>query len=308
MSRIVQIVALGMLIFGAGFVCRWLFAGPNMPSSAEQVIHEPEAIRHAEEEYATGVKYEHLGDLDHAIQQYESLKKAFPKHPTIDYSIGVCQQKQGKTAEAVEAFRRVAGAPDAPKEIIEDAKLRVQKLLSPGLTPSQQTHLDLADDYMRTGEDLKEGVKEQVPATPPSNSSNALPLEHAVWHLELLRQEKPDYIPLYFRIGIVNELLGRHLDAYYGYLLYLTGYERFKIPYANQQHEIRRRMLNCETILGLNENQVFVKSHASNQYLHHKTVENKEVAELSPVTSPDDRAAAKFTVSWGIAAHTGISL
>lgn len=161
-KEMLQIAALITLVFGAGFVCHWLIAGPQR-ASAEQTLPEPKAIRHAEEEYATGVKYESLGDFDHAMQQYENLKKAFPNHPTIDYSIGVCRQKQGKTAEALEAFRRIAAAPNAPQEIADDARARVQKLLSPTLTPAQQMDLDLADEYLRTGEDLKEQAKNTTP-------------------------------------------------------------------------------------------------------------------------------------------------
>lgn len=304
-----QIAALVTLIFGVGFVSHWLTADPHKTTSAKQTTDEPESIRHAEAEYETAMKYESLGDLDHAMEQYERLKKSFPNHPTIDYSIGICKQKQGKTAEAVEAFRRIAAVPDGPKEITEDAKARVQKLQSPQLTPTQQTYLDLAIEYLKTGEDLKELTKEQTPPPTPPSNAHVLPLEHSVRYLDTLRQEKPDYIPLYFRLGIAYEFLGRHLDAYYAYFRYLHGYQQLKIPFGNQEHEIRRRLLVCETTLGLGLNQFFVKSYdASGQFVTHRAGSTGELAELSLANSPEDQLAAKLKVIPGIAEQTDISL
>src|SRR5262249_15665663 len=79
-------------------------------------------------------------------------------------------------------------------------------------------------------------------------------------------------------------------------------------PYGTQQHEIRRRMLNCEATLGLGANQLFVKSYeSSGRYLAHKTVGNQEVAQLSPAATAEDVPPARLKISRGIAEQAFLS-
>lgn len=260
----------------------------------------------ADQSLNTGLEYEADADWDQALASYDRILKQFPNHPLGTYRRAVCLQKLGKSDEAAAAYRAVVTSKGAAKELIDDARTRLEAVVFPSLSPSQQEQLDTAIDYLQTAEDLQSDK-----APPADKNLYQTPLERAVDLLDSLRADSPNYIPAYFRLGVAYEHLGQHLNAYDAYDRYLDGYQRFKLPLGEAQRGFRRRKVVCEAILHLGKDQVFVRSYDNHSlYVGHAPPDaaKKELAVLAAAKSPEEQARVRLRMQPGLVDRTGTSL
>jgi 3-keto-disaccharide hydrolase/tetratricopeptide repeat protein len=267
---------------------------------------ELEPLQYAEAVYNVGLSFEAGGDLAQAATYYQEVKKRFPNHPLAGYRLAICWQNQGKTKDAIGALRQLVAAKNGPKELLDDARERLQAMLMPVLTPAQQEALDHATDSLQMAEELKK----PPPDGEKANDLHLVPLQNALNQLERLRKERADYLPLYFRLGIAYEHLGRHLDAYSAYDRYLTGYEALKLPITAQQREIRQRMVVCEAILRLRVGQFVIQtSYRYDLFVVHSFGVKGSTDDFVDLRSVETNwTAAKFTLVRGLVDGTDFSI
>ena len=89
---------------------------------------DPQAKAQAQALLGQGTKLYQQGDVADALEKFQAAYAAFPS-PKLMFNIGQANRDLSRPVEALEAFEKfLAGAADAPPEMIADAHKSVSQL------------------------------------------------------------------------------------------------------------------------------------------------------------------------------------
>jgi tetratricopeptide (TPR) repeat protein len=217
-------------------------AGQPPPDIAEDL----DRLKKAEQLYAIAWSYEAIGDIDHAAKVYQSLLGKFPKHPQALYQLGVCYQRQAKPADALSTFERFVTNGLGPKELLDQAKARMQSLTWP-LHEDDQRAFDTAVSYLQFGDALSD----QAVGDNSSELAQRV-FRQAIQRLEGLLNKTPKYVPAYLYLALAQGDLFHPFDAYDASERFLEGCQQKHLQLTDEQERRSRPVrASCAAILNV---------------------------------------------------------
>jgi tetratricopeptide (TPR) repeat protein len=166
---------------------------------------------------------------DEAIRYYKQVLTLLPKHSTAQFKLAACYEASGDQKMAVDRYRATAKAKDAPKNLADDARLRVEELLTPALKPGDEEIHELVVALLKKAAADDAGDKTKL-------------IEQALERLEKLQQSNPKYIQVPLEFGLAYELAGQPDKAASSFGHYLKLYAEFDVPLGDRQKDIRTRL------------------------------------------------------------------
>ncbi len=199
----------------------WLFPtsrpmGADAQDRPTQIDPKDQKAQQARELLAKAQEHVNLTSWDRAIEHYQEVLKLFPDYVSAHFGMGVCYEGKKDTNKAVEQFRIVTNAKNAPPSVVEEATSRIEELLIPALSVEHQEKYEIAAALLEKAMRLK---KESMEGNSKADDYQQ-PLNNAITRFEQLQKDAGAFIPLYLELGLAYELAGQNQKAVEAYEQY----------------------------------------------------------------------------------------
>lgn len=161
---------------------------------------------------------------EEAISLLEKADTLVPNTQTVEYHLGLCHLQCGRNDQAITYFRKTLSHQEHTAEGL-DAQLKVEQLLLPQLSSLQKQRYAEATDMLARAEELTINEGEFGPAYICATDANAI--------LNELKNEAPEYLPVYADMGKASLLIGDHKAATSSFESYIKKWSEKEIMPAD---------------------------------------------------------------------------
>jgi tetratricopeptide (TPR) repeat protein len=230
-----------MLALAASMPC---FVGPTVCDAATESRNvvddsDEDKLKRAKELFKLAQTWESNQEFEKAADCYLEIQKIFPKNADVYYNLAICQQKIGRTEDAIGSFKSFLQS-DVSGPDREEARSRLAELLIP--KEHREAWIEASLTLQVAGKAVPNGVDEENSGVESGRRAVSLLSDLK----RKLRSDSQASSAIERHLGFAYHMMGNFQRASDSYKAYLNG--PHALDYSNPDiTNIRRRKIECDT-------------------------------------------------------------